>query len=207
MTLKNKLGIHNAVELARQEERLSKLRAQQLFDEGILDTFEVGTFAGLQAIHQLLFQDVYDFAGEVRTADISKGGFRFASALYLEPALASITAMPQTTFDEIVEKYVEMNVAHPFWEGNGRSTRIWLDAIFRQELGRVVDWSLIDRDDYLAAMERSPVRDTEIKLLLKEALTDQVANRDVFMKGIDASYQYEGLEQYQAGSVPEEDDG
>ena len=206
MTLKNKLGIHNPIELSRQEERLSKLRAQQLFDDGVLETCEVGTFAGLRAIHQLLFQDVYDFAGEVRTADISKGGFRFASALYLEAALESISAMPQSTFDEIVEMYVEMNVAHPFWEGNGRSTRIWLDAIFRQELGCVVDWSRIDKEDYLAAMERSPIRDIEIKLRLKEALTDQVASRDVFMKGIDASYYYEGLEEYQAGSIPEEDD-
>lgn len=207
MTLKNKLGIHNSAELARQEERLSKLRAQQLFDEDVLGTFEVGTFAGLRAIHRHLFQDVYDFAGAVRNADISKGSFRFASSLYLEPALRTISAMPQGTFDEIVEKYVEMNVAHPFWEGNGRSMRIWLDAILRQELGQVVDWSRIDKEDYLAAMERSPIRDTEIKFLLKEALTDQVDDREVFMKGIDASYHYEDMEEYQAGNVPEEDEG
>ena len=207
MTLKNKLGIHNPVELARQEELLSKSRALELFDSGLLDSFEVGTYEGLRRIHEFLFQDVYDFAGEMRTADISKGGFRFASALYLRPALESISAMPQTTFDEIVEKYVEMNVAHPFWEGNGRSTRIWLDVIFRQELGKVIDWSLIDKDDYLFAMERSPVRDVGIKHLLRSALTDRASDREVFMKGVDASYRYEGFGEYETGKVPGEVEG
>ena len=206
MTLKNKLGIHNSMELARQEERLTKIRAMELFDKRLLESFEVGTYEGLRSIHEYLFQDVYCFAGEMRTADIAKGNFRFASALYLAPALESISAMPQSTFDEIVEKYVEMNVAHPFWEGNGRSTRIWLDAILRQELGQVVDWSHVDKEDYLLAMERSPVRDTEIKRLLQEALTDAASDREVFMKGIDASYRYEGFGYYQTGSIPEEDE-
>lgn len=206
MTPKNQLGTRSSAELTRQEERLSKLRAVQLFDEGLLDVFEVGTFAGLQSIHRHLFQDVYGFAGEVRTADTSKGSFRFASSLYLDAALETISAMPQATFDEIIEKYVEMNVAHPFWEGNGRSMRIWLDAMLRQELGQVVDWNQVGKEDYLAAMERSPIRDTEIKLLLKQALTDQITDREVFMKGIDASYHYEGMEEYLAGSVSEEDE-
>ena len=206
MTLKNKLGIHNAVELSRQEERLSKQRALELFDEGLLDTFEIGTFAGLQAIHAHLFCDVYDFAGDVRTGNIAKGSFRFAPSLYLDAALESISAMPQSTFDEIIEKYVEMNVAHPFWEGNGRSMRIWLDAMLRQELGVVIDWSQVDKEDYLLAMERSPVRDREIKALLNAALTDKAADREVFMKGIDASYGYEGLEEYETGNLPEDDE-
>lgn len=206
MTLKNKLGIHNPVELARQEERLTKTRALELFDKGLLDSFEVGTYEGLRSIHEYLFQDVYEFAGEMRTADISKGHFRFASSLYLEAALESISAMPQSNFDEIIEKYVEMNVAHPFWEGNGRSTRIWLDAILRQELGKVVDWSSVDKEDYLFAMERSPVRDTEIKRLLQDALTDLTSDRDVFMKGIDASYRYEGLDEYRTGQIVDGDE-
>lgn len=206
MTLKNKLGIHNPVELARQEERLTKIRALELFDQGLLDSFEVGTYKGLRSIHEYLFQDVYDFAGETRTADISKGHFRFASSLYLGAALESISAMPQSSFDEIIEKYVEMNVAHPFWEGNGRSTRIWLDAILRQELGKVVDWSRVDKEDYLFAMERSPVRDTEIKHLLRDALTGSTFDRDVFMKGIDASYRYEGLDEYRTGQIVDGDE-
>ena len=196
MTLENKLGIKSDVELAREEERLTKLRALELYDTGLLGTFEVGTFAGLAKIHGYLFQDVYEFAGAPRTVNISKGNFRFASVMYLASALRAIDKMPQSTFEQIVEKYVEMNVAHPFREGNGRSTRIWLDCILKKEVGVVVDWSLVDREDYLLAMERSPVRDREIKLLLKEALTDAIADRRVFMKGIDASYRYEGYATY-----------
>lgn len=194
--LGNKLGIANEVELAREEERLTKLRARELFEMGLFDSFEVGTFAGLCSIHRHLFQDVYDFAGRMRTVNIAKGNFRFAPVMYLSAALEAIDKMPQGTFDEIIEKYVEMNVAHPFREGNGRSTRIWLDAILRKELGRVVDWSRVDKEDYLLAMERSPVRDTEIKALLKSTLTDAIDDRQVYMKGIDASYRYEGYSVY-----------
>lgn len=196
MTPENKLGITSNVELAREEERLTKLRALELYDMGLLDTFEVGTFAGLAKIHGYLFQDVYEFAGEPRTVNISKGSFRFASVMYLGSALRAIDKMPQSTFDQIVEKYVEMNVAHPFREGNGRSARIWLDCMLKSELGVVVDWNRVDREDYLLAMERSPVRDREIKFLLNEALTDAVADRRVYMKGIDASYRYEGYATY-----------
>ena len=196
MTLENKLGIVSDVELAREEERLTKLRALELYDTGLLGTFDVGTFAGLAKIHGYLFQDVYEFAGEPRTVNISKGSLRFASVMYLGSALRAIDGMPQSTFDQIVEKYVEMNVAHPFREGNGRSARIWFDCMLKSELGHVVDWSRVDREDYLLAMERSPVRDKEIKLLLKEALTDSVADRQVYMKGIDASYRYEGYATY-----------
>lgn len=196
MTPENKLGITSDVELAREEERLTKLRALELYDMGLLDTFEVGTFAGLAKIHGYLFQDVYEFAGEPRTVNISKGSFRFASVMYLDSALRAIDKMPQSTFDQIVEKYVEMNVAHPFREGNGRSARIWLDCMLKSELGVVVDWNRVDREDYLLAMERSPVRDREIKFLLNEALTDAVADRRVYMKGIDASYRYEGYATY-----------
>lgn len=196
MTLENKLGIGNDLELAREEERLTKIRALELYDAGLLETFEVGTFAGLARIHGYLFQDVYDFAGRCREVNIAKGGFRFAPVMYLGAALDAIDKMPQSTFDEIIEKYVEMNVAHPFREGNGRSTRIWLDCILKKELGRVVDWSRVDREDYLLAMERSPVRDTEIKALLNDALTDAVADRQIYMKGIDASYRYEGYATY-----------
>ena len=206
MTLQNKLGIRNSAELARQEERLTKARALELFDGGLLDSFEVGTFEGLRCIHAHLFQDIYEFAGKVRTGNIAKGSFRFAPVLYLDEALRSIGAMPQSTFDEIVEKYVEMNVAHPFWEGNGRSTRIWLDAILRKEIGKVIDWSRVDKEDYLLAMERSPVRDVEIKRLLRGALTDRVDDREVYMKGIDASYRYEGFGDYAAGDLPESDE-
>ena len=196
MTLENKLGIAGDVELAREEERLTKLRALELYDTDLLGTFEVGTFAGLAKIHGYLFQDVYEFAGKPRTVNISKGSFRFASVMYLGSALRAIDKMPQSTFDQIVEKYVEMNVAHPFREGNGRIARIWLDCMLKSELGRVVDWSRVDREDYLLAMERSPVRDREIKLLLKEALTDAVTDRQVYMNGIDASYRYEGYATY-----------
>lgn len=192
MTLENKLGINDALELAHEEERLTKKRALELFDKNILDSFEVGTFAGLKDIHAYLFQDVYSFAGKIRTVNIAKGHFRFAPVLYLKEALNSIDKMPQDTYEHIIEKYVEMNVAHPFREGNGRSTRIWLDAIMKKELGKVVDWSKIDKEDYLLAMERSPVRNKEIMLLLKEALTNQIDDRQVYMKGIDASYGYEG---------------
>ena len=201
MTLENKLGITSDIELAREEERLTKLRALELYDTGLLSSFEVGTFAGLAKIHGYLFQDIYEFAGEPRTVNISKGSLRFASVMYLDSALRAIDKMPQSTFDQIVEKYVEMNVAHPFREGNGRSARIWLDCMLKRELGVVVDWSQVDREDYLLAMERSPVRDREIKLLLKGALTDAVADRQVYMKGIDASYRYEGYATYSMGEL------
>ena len=190
--LENKLGINDSIELAHTEERLTKKRALELYDNKLLDSFSVGTFEGLQAIHKYLFQDVYDFAGIMRTVNIAKGNFRFAPVLYLSEALSNIDKMPQDSFDHIIEKYVEMNVAHPFREGNGRSTRIWLDCILKKELGKVVDWSRVDKEDYLFAMERSPVRSKEIKSLLQEALTDKINDRQVYMKGIDASYGYEG---------------
>lgn len=198
MALENKLNITDSAELAREEERISKKKAVELFDSKLIDTFEVGTFAGLAAIHKYLFEDIYDFAGKMRTVNIAKGSFRFAPLMYLETALANIDKMPQSTFDEIVEKYVEMNVAHPFREGNGRSTRIWLDCIFKKELGKVIDWSKVDKEDYLLAMERSPIKDVEIKVLLKAALTDEVNDRTVYMKGIDASYHYEGYTTFKA---------
>ncbi len=196
MTLENKLNISNDIELAHEEERFSKLRALELYDTNLLDTFEVGTFAGLSSIHAYLFQDIYDFAGEIRKVDISKGNFRFAPIMYLDAALSAINKMPQSNFNEIVSKYIEMNVAHPFREGNGRSTRIWLDCIFKQEIKKVIDWSKINKEDYLLAMERSPIRDIEIKSILKEALTPDISNRQVYMKGIDASYSYEGYNTY-----------
>lgn len=196
MVLGNKLGISSDAELAREEERLTKKRALELFEDGLLDGFEAGTFSSLARIHGHLFQDVYDFAGQMRRENISKGGFRFAPSLYLEEALSAIDRMPQTNIDEIIEKYVEMNVAHPFREGNGRSMRIWLDQMLKRSCGVVVDWSLIDREDYLLAMERSPVKDVEIKALLKGALTDQINDRQMYMKGIDASYRYEGYSMY-----------
>ena len=192
MALQNKLGLTDEAELARAEEKLIKTKALELYDTGLLDTFEVGTFAGLAKIHHYLFDEIYEFAGQMRTVNIAKGNFRFAPVMYLRAALDSIDAMPQATFDQIVEKYVEMNVAHPFREGNGRSTRIWLDCILKKELQQVVDWSHVDKEDYLLAMERSPVKDVEIKALLKAALTDQINDREVYMKGIDASYHYEG---------------
>ncbi len=196
MALKNKLGITDSFELAQAEERISKTRALELFEKGLLDTFEVGTFRGLAQIHSYLFHEIYDFAGQIRMVNIAKGNFRFAPVLYLEAALENIGRMPQGTFDEIIEKYVEMNVAHPFREGNGRSTRLWLDAILKKELRQVIDWSRVDKEDYLLAMERSPIRDTEIKALLRAALTDKINDRQVYMKGIDASYRYEGYSTY-----------
>ena len=200
MELQNKLGL-TGVAFLHEEERISKIKARRLYDERVIDTFEVGTYAGLQAIHRWLFEDIYDFAGETRKLNMAKGGFRFASALYLEDALRQISAMPQETFEQIIAKYVEMNIAHPFLEGNGRSTRIWLDAMLKKALGKVVDWSRVDREDYLLAMERSPVKDTEIRLLLKDALTDQVDDRTVFMHSIDASYGYEGYRQYKTENL------
>ena len=194
MALQNKLGLTDELELAREEDRISKQKALALYDTGLLDTFPVGTFAGLAMIHKYLFEDIYEFAGQMRTVNIAKGNFRFAPVMYLRPALESIDRMPQSTFDEIIEKYVEMNVAHPFREGNGRSTRIWLDCILKKELHQVVDWSRVDKSDYLMAMERSPVKDLEIKVLLHKALTEQINDRQVYMKGIDASYHYEGYQ-------------
>ena len=196
--LENKLGIKNSAELAREEERISKKKAAELFENGILDTLTPGSFSALQAIHKYLFDEIYDFAGKVRTVNIAKGNFRFAPVMYLEAALEKIESMPQSTFDEIVEKYVEMNVAHPFREGNGRSMRIWLDLMLKIELHKVIDWSLVDKDDYLLAMERSPIKDLEIKHLLKSALTDEIDSREIYMKGIDRSYYYEGYEAFRA---------
>ena len=201
MTLENKLGITDSQELARAEERISKQKALALFESGALDQMAPGTFAALAQIHRALFADIYDFAGDLRTVNIAKGHFRFASALYLEAAVSEIERMPQNDFDEIVAKYVEMNVAHPFREGNGRSMRIWLDQMLKAALGKVVDWSLVDKEDYLLAMERSPVRDTEIKTLLGAALTDRVADRALFMKGIDRSYEYEGYSAYRTETL------
>ena len=192
MALENKLGITDSAELAREEERLSKKRAVQLFESGALDALPVGTFASLREIHRYLFQDIYDFAGKLRTVNLAKGSFRFAPLMYLEAALDSIDKMPHSTCDQIIEKYVEMNIAHPFREGNGRSMRIWLDQMLKGGIGQVVDWSRVDKEDYLLAMERSPIRDIEIKTVLKAALTDDVSSREMFMKGIDHSYYYEG---------------
>lgn len=192
MALKNKLGIENSVGLAREEELISKKKALELFEKGLLEKMEAGKFSALQEIHKYMFEDIYDFAGEIRKVNISKGNFRFAPLIYLEAALDNIDKMPQSTFDEIIEKYVEMNIAHPFREGNGRSMRIWLDLILKKEIGKVVDWSMVDKDDYLLAIERSPVKDIEIKHILKAALTDETDSREVYMKGIDNSYYYEG---------------
>ncbi|WP_455501082.1 protein adenylyltransferase Fic [Gemmiger sp.] len=196
--LENKLGITDAVELAREEERISKKQAVELFENGVLDTLDAGRFSALRAIHKALFGEIYPFAGEVRTVNIAKGNFRFAPVMYLRAALDNIDTMPQSTYDEIIEKYVEMNIAHPFREGNGRSTRIWLDLILKKELGLVVDWSKVDKQDYLLAMERSPIRDIEIKHVLKAALTDKIHDREVYMKGIDHSYYYEDYTVYKA---------
>ena len=201
MVLKNKLNIANQVELNREEEKISKEKAIKLFDSGVIDTIKAGTVEGLQQIHQFLFEDIYDFAGAIRDVNISKGNFLFAPVMYLEQALQNIEKMPQSTFDEIVEKYVEMNIAHPFREGNGRTTRIWLDLIFKKELKKVVDWNKINKEDYLSAMERSPVKDIEIKYLLKKALTDKINERDIFMKGIDVSYYYEGYSTYKTDEL------
>ena len=196
--LENKLGIMDSAELAREEERLSKKRAKELFEKDLLAGEPAGKFSTLQKIHKILFADIYPFAGQVRTVNLAKGNFRFAPLMYLDAALANIDQMPQSDFDEIIEKYVEMNIAHPFREGNGRSTRIWLDHILKHEIGKVVDWSLVDKEDYLLAMERSPIRDIEIKHVLKAALTDQTDSREVFMKGIDHSYYYEGYTTFKA---------
>lgn len=196
--LENKLGITNAPELAEAEERISKKRAAELYDTGILDTLEIGKFKSLSLIHKYLFDEIYPFAGQKRTVNIAKGNFRFAPLMYLNASLENIDKMTQSTFDEIIEKYVEMNIAHPFREGNGRSTRIWLDLILKKEIGMVIDWSKVDKEDYLLAMERSPIRDIEIKHILKKALTDKINDRDVFMKGIDHSYYYEGYTAFKA---------
>ena len=198
MALENKLGLTSSADLAREEERISKKKAVELFESGLLDKLDTGTFSALCTIHKYLFDEIYDFAGEVRTVNIAKGSFRFAPVMYLDAALTNIDKMPQSTFDEIVEKYVEMNIAHPFREGNGRSTRIWLDQIFKTELHKVVDWSKIDKEDYLLAMERSPIRDIEIKHILKAALTNEITSREVYMKGIDHSYYYEGYTTFKA---------
>lgn len=194
--LENKLKIINEIELSKEEERITKLKALELFDSNKINDFEVGTFNGLSKIHKFLFEDIYDFAGTIRKDNIAKGNFRFASALYLEDILNKIDEMPQNTYDDIIKKYVEMNIAHPFREGNGRSTRIWLDMILKKELNKVVDWSKVNKEDYLLAMERSPIKDTELKLLLESALTDNTNDRIVYMKGIDTSYQYEGYNTY-----------
>ena len=198
MALENKLGLTSSADLAREEERISKKKAVELFETGLLDTLPAGKFVTLQAIHKYLFEDIYDFAGEIRTVNMAKGNFRFAPLMYLQAALENIDKMPQSNFDEIVEKYVEMNIAHPFREGNGRSTRIWLDHILKNEIGKVIDWSKVDKEDYLLAMERSPIKDVEIKVLLKGALTDEINSRDVYMKGIDHSYYYEGYTTFKA---------
>ena len=201
MTLENKLGITSAPALAEAEEKISKKKAAMLFETGLLDTLPAGTFSALQAIHRYLFEDIYPFAGELRTVNLAKGNFRFASALYLYDVLKHVEQMPQTDFDEIIEKYVEMNIAHPFREGNGRSTRIWLDCMLKQEIGQVIDWSQVDKEDYLLAMERSPVKDLEIKHLLRNALTDAIHDREIYLKGIDHSYYYEGYTTFKADEL------
>lgn len=194
--LENKLGITSEVELAKEEERITKLKALELFDTGKINDFEIGTTKGLSDIHKYLFSDIYEFAGKIRDVNLAKGNFRFVPAIYLEDALNKIDNMPENNFDNIIKKYIEMNVAHPFREGNGRSTRIWLDMILKKEIGKVVDWNIVDKEEYLLAMERSPIKDTEINLLLKNALTDKVNDREVYMKGIDTSYKYEGYNTY-----------
>ncbi|OTO01318.1 protein adenylyltransferase Fic [Enterococcus sp. 5B3_DIV0040] len=196
MVLENKLGLTNQVELAKAEEKLSKQKAKELYDSGEINEIEVGTFKGLSEIHEFLFSEIYDFAGKIRTVNIAKGNFRFAPVMYLEHSLKHIDQMPQTSFEEIIKKYVEMNIAHPFREGNGRSTRIWLDLILKEELQNVVDWNLINKEDYLSAMERSPINDLEIRYLISNALTDEIDDRELYMKGIDVSYFYEGYSEY-----------
>lgn len=201
MALQNKLGITDSAELSRAEERISKKRAAEMFESGFLDCLEPGTFAALAQIHFRLFSDIYDFAGKLRDVNIAKGNFRFAPVMYLRSAIESIEKMPQSTFDEIVEKYVEMNIAHPFREGNGRSMRIWLDVMLKRSLGVVIDWSCVEKEDYLLAMERSPIKDIEIKYLLKNALTKKINDREMYMKGIDHSYYYEGYSVYKTGQL------
>lgn len=198
MALENKLGIKSSAELAREEERISKKKAVELFENGMLEKLEAGKFQTLCEIHKYLFDDIYDFAGKIRTVNLSKGNFRFAPLMYLETAIKNVDKMPQNTFDEIVEKYVEMNIVHPFREGNGRSMRIWLDMMLKKQIGQVVDWSKIEKEDYLMAMERSPIKDIEIKYILNAALTDQINDREIYMKGIDHSYYYEGYVTYKA---------
>lgn len=201
MALENKLGINDSSELARAEEKISKIRAIELYENNIVEESEIGKFSGLAKIHKLLFDEIYDFAGKIRTVNIAKGNFRFAPVMYLDAALKHIDDMPQSSYDEIIEKYVEMNVAHPFREGNGRSTRIWLDLILKKELKLVVDWNKVDKEDYLLAMERSPIKDVEIKVLIKNALTDQIYDRKIYMKGIDVSYYYEGYNAFKSETL------
>ena len=198
MALENKLNIMDSIELARMEEKISKKKAVELFENGYLDKYKADSFEMLAAIHEYLFGEIYDFAGKVRNVNIAKGNFRFAPVMYLQVAIENVEKMPQSTFDEIIEKYVEMNIAHPFREGNGRSTRIWLDIIMKRELNKVIDWSVVDKEDYLLAMERSPIKDIEIKYILKQALTEKINDREVYMKGIDHSYYYEGYVVYKA---------
>lgn len=201
MALENKLGITDSAELAREEERISKKKAIELYDKGLLDELEAGKFSALAFIHKYLFEEIYDFAGVVRDVNIAKGGFRFAPVMYLDSALEHVSNMKQSTFDDIIEKYVEMNIAHPFREGNGRATRIWLDHILKKELGMVIDWSKVDKEDYLLAMERSPIRDIEIKHILKTALTDKINVREIYLKGIDHSYHYEGYTSFKTDEL------
>ena len=201
MALQNKLGITDSAELAREEERISKKKAVELYDKGLLDELEAGKFSSLAFIHKYLFEEIYDFAGVIRDVNIAKGGFRFAPVMYLDSALEHVSNMKQSTFDDIIEKYVEMNIAHPFREGNGRATRIWLDLILKKELGMVVDWSKVDKEDYLLAMERSPIKDIEIKHILKTALTDMINDRELYMKGIDHSYHYEGYTSFKTDEL------
>ena len=196
MALENKLGITDSAQLAREEEKISKAKAKELFESGILDSLHPGTYVTLARIHEFLFDEIYDFAGKMRTVNIAKGNFRFAPLMYLQISLENIDKMPQSSYDEIIEKYVEMNIAHPFREGNGRSMRIWLDLMLKKELHQVIDWSKVDKEDYLLAMERSPIRDIEIKHVLKQALTDEINSREIYMKGIDTSYYYEGYVAY-----------
>ena len=204
MALENKLGIVSSADLAREEERISKKKALELFENGILDNLEAGTFSTLKAIHRYLFEDIYEFAGRLRTVNLAKGSFRFAPLMYLEAALENIDRMPQSDFDEIIEKYVEMNIAHPFREGTGRSTRIWLDHILKTEIGKVMDWSKVDKEDYLLAMERSPIKDVEIKVLLKAALSDEINSREVYLSGIDQSFYYKGYTTFNAEDLSKE---
>ena len=201
MALENKLGITDSAQLAREEEKISKAKAKELFESGILDSLHPGTYVTLARIHEFLFDEIYDFAGKMRTVNIAKGNFRFAPLMYLRVSLENIDKMPQSSYDEIIEKYVEMNIAHPFREGNGRSTRIWLDLILKKELGQVIDWSRVDKEDYLSAMERSPVKDIEIKHILKQALTNRINDREVYMKGIDHSYYYEGYSTFKISDL------